>query len=392
MGSVKALEEAEACVPLQRMHPSRGDYMRIRREVVYAAGLASFILSYMIHSPDFSGSIYSDIVSFWHREGWPARLRIPYIEAPFEYPPLSGFLTFLAASLGSNIASYYSIFSAIILAFYMIMLEVVIRLCEERGVGLEYALILLCLSPSMILYMVYNYDVIFASLLMLSLFLLIRRRLTSSAIAFSAAALVKLINLIMLPFILMHIEGWRDRIKYAIVSLGIFAAVNLALWALNPGFIDGTYLYHARWGLEDAWYLIFFPSPESWDMAKIFGALLMLYGLLKVYLHDYANLLQRTFMALSVFLLTSYVFTPQMLLWLPPLLAVMGSLPIPYFFLDLANAGIILLWLETPNPISPGSPPQLFALLRAALLLIILLETYFASRGVRVAEKIERVA
>jgi hypothetical protein len=151
------------------------------------------------------------------------------------------------------------------------------------------------------------------------------RRLTSSAIAFSAAALVKLINLIMLPFILMHVEGWRDRVKYAIVSLGIFAAVNLALWALNPGFIDGTYLYHARWGLEDAWYLIFFPSPESWDMAKIFGALLMLYGLLKVYLHDYANLLQRTFMALSVFLLTSYVFTPQMLLWLPPLLAVMGS-------------------------------------------------------------------
>jgi hypothetical protein len=366
--------------------------MQMRREVVYAAGIASFILSYIIHSPGLSKPIYSDIVSFWYREGWPARLRIPYIEMSFEYPPLSGFLTFLAAAFGSNIISYYSIFSAIILVFYMIMLEVVIRLCEERGIGLEYALILLCLSPSMILYMVYNYDVIFASLLMLSLFLLIKRRLTSSAIAFSAATLVKLTNVITLPFILMHVERWRDRIKYAIVSLGIFTAVNLALWILNPAFIDSTYLYHVRWGLENAWYLIFFPNSRSWNTAKLFGMLLMVYGLLKIYLHDDADLIQRTFMALSVFLLTSYVFTPQMLLWLPPFLAVMGSLPIPYFFLDLANAGIILLWFETPNPISPGSPPQLLALLRAALLLIILLETYFASRGARVAEKIEGMA
>jgi hypothetical protein len=76
-----------------------------------------------------------------------------------------------------------------------------------------------------------------------------------------------------------------------------------------------------------------------------------------------------------------------MLLWLPPLLAVRGSLPIPYFFLDLANAGIIILWFETPNPLSADSPPQLLALLRAGLLFIILLETYFASRSVRVAEK-----
>jgi hypothetical protein len=361
--------------------------MRIRREVVYAAGIASFILSYMIHSPGLSNSIYSDIVSFWHREGWSVHLRVPYIEVPFEYPPLAGFLTFLSAALSSNITSYYSIFSAVILAFYMLMLEVVIRLCEERGIGLEHALILLCLSPSMILYSIYNYDVIFASLLMLSLFLLIRGRPTPSAIAFSAAALVKLTNIIALPFILLHVERWRDRIKYASISLGVFAAVNLVLWALNPKFIDGTYLYHVRWGLENAWYLILFPNSGSWDTAKLFGMLLMVYGLLKVYLHDGADLIQRIFMALSVFLLTNYVFTPQMLLWLPPLLAVRGSLPIPYFFLDLANAGIIILWFETPNPLSADSPPQLLALLRAGLLFIILLETYFASRSVRVAEK-----
>ena len=366
--------------------------MRIRREVVYAAAIASFTLSYMIHNPGLSKYVYSDIVSFWYREGWPMRLRMPYIEASFEYPPLAGFLTFLAAALGSNIAAYYSIFSAIIFIFYMLMLEVVVRICEERGVGLEYALILLCLSPSMILYSIYNYDVIFAALLMLSLFLLVKGRLTSSAITFSATALVKLINLITLPFILMYVEGWKNRIKYALISILIFAFVNLVLWVMNPEFIDGTYFYHVRWGLENAWYLMLFPNSWSWDTAKLFGILLMAYGLLKIYLHDGADLIQRVFMALSVFLLTNYVFTPQMLLWLLPLLAVMGSLPVPYFFLDLANAGIILLWFEVSDPLSPGSPTQILALLRAVMLFIILLETYFASRGVRVAEKIGGMA
>lgn len=366
--------------------------MRLSREVIYAAAIASFTLSYVIHSPDLSRNVYSDIVSFWYREGWYERIRIPYIETSFEYPPLAGFLTLFAAALGSNLMSYYSIFSAIILIFYMLMIEVVIRFCDERSIGLEYALILLCLSPSMILYSVYNYDTIFASLLTLSLFLFVRGKLTSSAIAFSTAALVKLINLITLPFILLYIEGWRDRVKYALISIGIFASVNLALWLLNPAFIKSTYLYHAEWVLENAWYLILFPNSESWDTAKLFGAALMIYGLLKVYLHDGAGLIERVFMALSVFLLTNYVFTPQMLLWLLPLLAMMGRLPIPYFFLDLANAGIIILWFETPNPLSPGSPPQILAALRALMLFLILAEVYFASRGAKIAEKIREMA
>ncbi|MEM2592955.1 MAG: hypothetical protein QXI60_10245, partial [Thermofilaceae archaeon] len=74
------------------------------------------------------------------------------------------------------------------------------------------------------------------------------------------------------------------------------------------------------------------------------------------------------------------------------LLAMMGRLPIPYFFLDLANAGIIILWFETPNPLAPGSPPQILAALRALMLFFILAEVYFASRGARIAEKIREMA
>ncbi|MCD6313031.1 MAG: DUF2029 domain-containing protein [Thaumarchaeota archaeon] len=364
--------------------------MQRHRRIIYSAAITSFLFSYIIHNPALSNPIYSDIVSFWYR-GFDF-LRIPYVEMGFEYPPIAGFLTYLAAFLGSNILSYYTVFSLIILVFYLILIEVVMRVCAERDVGFEYVLIFLCLSPSMVLYSVYNFDLIFASLLVISIYLLERGRLSFSALVFSLTALVKLVNLIALPFILTHIRGLRRQIKYLAISLSLFGAVNAILWMMNPAFIDETYLYHVKWGLENAWFLILFPDRESWGVAKLFSILLLGYGLLKIYVLDKVESFNQVFMVLAVFILSSYVFTPQMALWLLPFLAIMGRIPIPYFAFELSNAAIILLWFEARDPLKPWSPPQLFALLRAIMLFMILLEVYLGSRRVAVDQAAERAS
>jgi len=356
--------------------------MQADRRVIYSAAISSFLLSYIIHNPLLSNHFYSDIVTFWYREF--SSPRLPYIEIGFEYPPLAGFLTYFAAIAGSDIATYYTIFSVVILAFYLLLLEIVMRLCAEKHMRFEYVLVFLCLSPSILLYSIYNFDLIFISLLMASLYLLLRGRLNLSAFTLSAAALIKLVNLITLPFVLTYIDGWRQRIKYLIISIGFFAVVNLALQAINPSFIDETYVYHLRWGLENAWFLVFFPEKWSWNTAKLFSLLLLCYGLLKVYILDQVDILRRIFMVLSVFLLSTYVFTPQMILWILPFLAVFGSLPLQYFALELANAGILLLWFDSPEPLKLGSPQQLFALLRAVMLFLIFVEVYIDSRGRKV--------
>ncbi len=366
---------------------SQGEIMRLDRKTIYAAAAMSFLFSYLIHHPMLSHHVYSDIMAFWHR-GFLPFLRVPYLEVGFEYPPLAGFIAYLSA-LGRNMMAYYTIFSLFILAFYLLLVELVIRITSERDVGLEYVLVFLVLSPSVVLYSIYNFDMIFTSLLILSIFLLTRGRASLSAVVFSVAALIKLVNLIFLPFILMSVQGWRNRIKYAVISLGIFGAVNLALWIMNPHFIDETYLYHMRWGLEGAWFIAFFPDKSSWDTAKIFSLFLMGYGLLKVYLCDFEDVYQRLFMAAAVFFLTTYVFTPQMALWILPFLAIMGRMPIPYFGFELANAAIILTWFETSTPTKFGSLPQDFAILRAIFLFMILLEIYSTSRRVtRVATSV----
>ncbi|MCD6236204.1 MAG: DUF2029 domain-containing protein [Thaumarchaeota archaeon] len=349
--------------------------MNIDKKTVYSAAVTSFLFSYLVHHPILRHHIYSDIVAFWNR-GFLPFLQVPYLEAEFEYPPLAGFIAYVSA-FGRNITAYYTIFSLIIFASYLVLLELVMRIASEKGVGLEYVLVFLVLSPSIVLYSVYNFDMIFAALLIASLYLFSRGNLRASATVFSVAALIKLVNLIFLPFILMEIRSWRERIRYAVIAVGIFAVVNLSLWALNPKFIDETYLYHARWGLEDAWFIAFFPDRSSWDTAKLFSMLLMGYGLLKVYLCDFEDVYQRMFMGVAVFLLTTYVFTPQMLLWILPFLAIFGKIPIPYFGLELANSAILLTWFETSNPTKFGSLPQNFAILRAILLFMILLESYF---------------
>jgi len=351
--------------------------VHIDRRIIYSAAACSIAFSYIIHYPLFSSPIYSDIVSFWYRGFW--KPEIPYLELPFEYPPLAGFLTYLSAVLGRDLVAYYTIFSLIIAGFYFLLVEITVRLCKMRRVDLGYVLVFLILSPSILLYTIYNFDVIFAALLILSIYLLMKGRVKLSAIIFSVTSLVKLVNILAIPFILEYLEDWKDRIAYLLLSIGVFGAVNIALWYANPSFIDETYFYHLRWGLENAWFLVFFPDEKTWNTAKLFSLALLCYGLLKVYARECADLPTRMFMILSVFLLSSYVFTPQMVLWLLPLLAVMGRLPIPYFVFELANSAIILLWFEEPNPLQLGALPQYFAILRAVMLFIILVEVY---RGV----------
>jgi len=352
--------------------------MKLDKNVIYSAATACFFFSYLIHHPILSRRLYSDIMSFWNR-GFLQFLEPPYLKVGFEYPPLAGLITYVSA-LGREMTVYYTIFSLIIFIFYLILIELVLRASSERGVGTEYVLVFLALSPSMVLYSIYNFDLIFASLLFAAIYAFTKKRLDLSAAIFSMAALVKLVNLLILPFVLMHIDDWRKRIRYSAISLGIFGAVNIALWIANPNFIQETYVYHAEWGLENAWFIALFPDRSTWNTAKLFSAFLMGYSFLKIYLCDIEDVYMRVFAALTAYLLSTYVFTPQMALWILPFLAVLGRMPVPYFFFELSNSAIILTWFETSTPTEFGSLPQNFAIVRAIFLFLILLDIYFSYR------------
>jgi len=344
------------------------------RKVIYAAASSSFLTSFLIHHPELDNRIYSDILSFWFRHS--SEVGPPYISFPFEYPPISGFITYVSMILGGGIDGYYLIFSTIIFIFYIILIESVRRIISRRNGFDELIILFLAVSPSMILYMVYNFDVIFASLVILSLLLLEARRVRWSAMTLGAAALTKFMSFILLPVIVPYIEKRRDKVAYIAISLGSFCFVNAVLYILSPTIFPQTYLHHVEWGLENSWLIYLFPDEDSWNTAKLMSLILMAYALLKVYLSKARDIYDRCFMALTAFLLTNYVFTPQMILWLLPFLAIMGWVRWPYFIMEFANAGIILTWFSVPDPVKAYSLPQNLALLRAVTLFILLIQVY----------------
>ncbi|MCF8884260.1 MAG: glycosyltransferase 87 family protein [Nitrososphaerota archaeon] len=363
---------------------------KIKLDLKFAlvAATLSFITSYIIHHPKVPGNIYSDIMSFWYRP-LVRDVLIPYVNYEFEYPPLAGLVTYVSALIGGGqLIPYYNVFSAIVFLSHILLITVVYRLAVEKNIPTTIVLIFSALSPSLIMYSNYNFDTIYIALLITSLALFEKGKLKSSALLFSASILMKLTSILLLPLLLFHINNKKDRLTCLFYVLVPIISVNLILQFLNHNFIDETYFYHVRWGLENAWFVYLFPQRDWWDTAKIFSFLLMLYALSKIYLKIIdgdGNVYEYSFMIFSAFLLTSYVFTPQMVIWLLPFMALMNPISttfyIAYTILEVANVGIILTWFMEEDPLAAGSIPQNLALIRAAALFYLLLQVYYNKAG-----------
>lgn len=353
----------------------------MKKIVIFSATL-SFTASYLLHHPNIPGNIYSDIVSFWYRP-LVNDVKIPYIQEGFEYPPFSGLVTYVSSLVGGGeLIPYYNSFSLILFLFYMLLVLTVFKIMEEKNTSFIYIFIYIIFAPSIIFYLNYNFDVVFAAFLILSLMFFEKGRYKLSALLFSITILTKLVNIILLPMLLLYMKDWKSRGSYIFYVIVPVVAVNIVLQLLNPSFFKETYIYHAEWMLENAWFVYLFPSRDSWDTAKLFSAILMVYGLLKIYLSNVGNLYEKSFMLFSVFLLTTYIFTPQMVIFILPFLAIISNTLQPVFYiLEAANAGIIVTWFMEKDPLLPGTLPQNLALLRAVALLYIMSETYLKASG-----------
>ncbi len=345
---------------------------------VYGVAVTSWLLSAALHNPRMSGNIYSDIVNFWWRDH---ELRLglaPCFEYFFEYPPLSCVVTYLARVIGgATLENYYSAFVYLSLPFYLILAWSIINIVEKTGVR-KIGLLAIA-SPSLVFYGIYNYDHIAAALVGLSIALFIIGRLEWSGVVAGLAFTVKLYSGFLLPLFLMELNNNRQRLRYFLYFLAGAIPFYLIQLILNPSSLLEFFRYHVGWGLENAWYIWIFGKPDS-TSAKIFGLALGAYLVLRVYLMD-GSLLAKCFLSVSVWLLSSYIFTPQMVIWLIPLIA---SQPRSFYFwpaLEITNVGIILTWFGEYDPIMPGSPPQILALIRAFSIGLMALSVFFAETG-----------
>jgi len=320
------------------------------------AAFLSWLLSTYIHHPIIPGSLYSDVVSFWHRGPELAAGLKPCLDYFFEYPPTACFITYVARFLGGpNIEGYYTAFALLSLPAFLLLAYSMYRLAGRVSIALA-------LSPSLIVYGIYNYDHFLAALMALALALYLSGRRGPAYVLLGVAASVKVFTLILLPILLSERFRWR----YVLFFLAGALPATIPVMILRPSYFGEFINYHASWGLENAWTVWLTDNPFS-PTAKVIGWLVV-FALFMRSLTSNLPVEHRCLMALSGFLLGSPTFTPQMVLMILPLLALS---PPTWFFLplvEISNIGIILTWFWVDNPTHAWTIPQTMALARAAAL------------------------
>lgn len=342
-----------------------------------ATSLGGILLSSYLHSPSSFYWIYSDIYSFWGRT-WVSQGQIPYTthDSFFEYPPLSGLVLYLARLVGGATSGfaggtyqgYFDSFSGFSLVAAAVIAWSTFRTAKALGKRLNPLYFLL---PSMIIYGVYNFDLFNALFIILTLQFFLEGRKDLSAFFLGLAIATKLVAIVLLPIFAMELAGADKRVRYVFSALLVALLTVVPIALTNPGFFQQFIDYFRGWGLEDAWYIWIFGDPFS-NAAKIFGYAVMGILLLRVYTLK-MPLVPRAFLALSAYLLGTYIYAPQFNVMMIPLVAVLALRDPSLFVWEIADALIILTWFSVPftptsGPTYPWTVPQAMSLIRSAAL------------------------
>jgi hypothetical protein len=361
--------------PLQTFYTNvnRRNLLQQRNSLIAAlsASFAAMLLSFMIHSPWSVPNIYSDIGSFWGRtvqqglvtyypvqQGW-----VPYFQFFFEYPPISGYILYLARIVGSDYNGYYSAFGVMSLVAALGLAWSCWRVTKALGTRLNPLYFFL---PSVIIYGVYNFDLFNALFIILSLQFFLEDRKGASAAALGLSIATKLVGGVLLPIYLLELRNNRLRLRYLLITAAVVAFFYLPIALLNFKDLSQFYTYYRNWGLEDAWYVWIFQNPSS-AYAKWFGLAVTAILLLRVYTLK-VSLVPRIFLGLAAYLFGASIYSPQFNLMLIPLVVVLSIDDPSLYAWEVFNALIILTWFLVSNPTWPWTLPQTMALLRTGSL------------------------
>ena len=322
---------------------------------------ASWALSLFLHIPGQPWTVYSDVTSFWFRDENLRMGRMPCIDYFLEYPPVACYILYASRVAGGpDVLPYYFAFGLISLPAYALLAYSISKPGERN----RYLPAVVLLSPSLVVYGIYNFDHFFAAALGVSFLLFMRGKRVAGSAVLGFASAIKVMAVLILPVYLIEAKGERLR-AFAAFAAGALAP-SLPVLLLNPGWSTEFVRYHAGWGLENAWYVWIFGDPFS-TTAKLFGLMLLVPMLLKSYSLR-SGIAEKGALATGSWLFTSYVFTPQMAIWMLPFVVMLPQTLVFWPVFEVSNVYIILTWFTTDRPTHPWTLPQAMALIRAVAL------------------------
>ncbi len=342
---------------------------------------------------------------------------LPYVDYKFEYPPLIGALWSLTTCVSIYLAFpnhytrldypdlidraaalHFELQAAILGASFILLVYMLYRMAELAEVSWRRVLLFILL-PSTVVYLTYNWDILATALMVGGLYAFLRRRYIASGILFGLAIDAKLLPVAPALIVLYELlqrklrDGESEPLVNYTTSLTITALAPFALLILfAPQGFNAMVQQHASWYCENCIYMLINPEDLWSPIHRITAMVLIPLSLLLLAtkpLDTPRVTLSITAAAITSITLFNYVFTPQMMLMITPLLVLAVPTDIDLSAItiaDFANAAVILLFFEDSklrsmlspilgigtqyNPWALDSPTQWAAQLRNILLLI----------------------
>ncbi|MHB1908663.1 MAG: hypothetical protein ACYCQJ_07290 [Nitrososphaerales archaeon] len=344
--------------------------------MVMIASSSFFLFSALLHFPA-SGlpPLYSDIVNvFWFQRPY-ILSGVPYVNYVFEYPPICGLILWLGASAsGGNLYIFTLVEFSILFAFMVFLTHVLYKFISALGIDHNRQLLFVAFAPSILIYGAYNFDIVQTALVTFALYLfIVRKRFYYSAVVLGLAIATKTAPVLLVPIFLQDLKGWEKRIRYLSLTTVVAFSLNAPFMILNFQNWLGGYEFIRNWGLEDTFLVWIFGNSSTWTIAKLVSLLLIAFASISVYFVGAKKpLIVRAFLLSGLFILFSYISTPQMNIDLLPFFALVPIVPYSVFIpFEIFDAGIIITWFSFQFSNLPGIP-QSFALVRQVYLALIL--------------------
>lgn len=356
-------------------------------------------LSIYIHDPAFLGQ-YTDYMSIYFRDPYKIVVGYPYIDYPFEYTPLialqwtaaSKMALYLFSQGHDPLTAITRAFYIINAAFYMLYLFAIYLIAKKIDAS-KVSIALAVISPSMIYYLFYNWDISASALMAIGLLLMLKGRHYVASSLLGLAASIKIFpGIALLTSVLaMHREGLGFKKIFITLAIGVSAASTpyIALLLLYTPALFYILNYHSNWYCENCFYVLF--TSDIFDPHfRIASIVLMISIPLLYFMYIYRHSFTVKHLSITASLIStslsisfSYVYSPQMNIMISPLYIVLrGRKPYLLLLQDILNTIIMILWfyesiisgslgIESRGPWHRESPIQWIAFTRIVLIWLI---------------------
>ena len=248
-----------------------------------------------------------------------------------EYPVLTGTVMWifaLATPAGENeIRNYYRINIAFLAALFILIAVIVYRIRPEFAY-------LATLAPAAIGSLYINWDLWAIISMMLSIYWFDRKKYKHSAVAIGISISTKFLPVfLLLPIVLIlwRRNEVRELIRYIVIAVLTFAAINLPVLLTTPeGWLRFYELNFDRgqdWG--SLWYALSslgvnLGNTNFFAILALFVSVLFV-SLLIFSTKNVLTLADVSFIVLALVMIASKVYSPQYILWLVPLAVIAMS-------------------------------------------------------------------